>query len=227
MRGEGEGGPSASMRTVLLDLGGVMTPDPWETLMLTPHRGLAARVGVDPELMKSAGEEQWPLYATDPDGQEHDWWAGVEARTGTRLKKALVAQVEAELLRPAPGALELLQDPAGDFAVGVTSNNTAFWYPKQVRLLRMTVTPEWRWLSHEREHDKAGGLFETAANELTDRGVHPATVTIVEDRTSNETLARSAGFNVHLHQAGTEVRGLGEEVRRRRRAPGAEKEPRH
>ncbi|MER5885325.1 hypothetical protein ABT160_15965 [Streptomyces sp. NPDC001941] len=179
---------------ILFDLGGVLFCDPWETLLLTPGRGLADRLGVPRADAAAAGTLLWPEYSVTR-RQEADYWAELSKELGTALPAPLVEEVERELLRPSPWAPRLLATAAATGAVlGIASNNTSFWYAKQFARLGLGewIDPGLVFVSQDLgvgKGDPGRGLLEIAAEALTGRRT-----ALVEDREPNLRRAASLGL---------------------------------
>jgi FMN phosphatase YigB (HAD superfamily) len=187
------------MDTILFDIGNVLTTDPWESLLLTPGIGIADRLGIPREAAEAAGRTVWPRFSTDPQAREAEYWAAVEAELGVRIPLELVTYAEPDLLVANPAAVPVLRSLAGaGVRIGIISNNTAFWYPKQAALLDLStlVDPDLVFVSHLSGVDKVDGLFDVAA-----AAVEPASTVIVDDRDSNIPRARSAGFGAVIQYA--------------------------
>jgi FMN phosphatase YigB (HAD superfamily) len=177
---------------VLLDLGGVLTVDPWQALLLTPQRGLVDRLLLDRETVIGVADEMWEFHArhwTD----ETSYWREMSARIDTAIPAAAVAEAEAELLVTLPDAGDALDFlSAARMPWGLITNNTAFWFEKQVALLGLSVNRlEWTFTSFAEgcQKEDAVGLFDLAAERLD-----PAATLVVDDRTANLERARAAGF---------------------------------
>lgn len=182
---------------ILLDIGGVLTPDPWQALLLTPGRGIADRLALDPTRVEEIANRLWPHFSLQP-RTERDWWEELGRQIDSTIPQDLVRDVEAQLLRPFNDAHELIEDVrlAGD--IGVISDNTAFWYAKQSALLRLESRTDVsrRYLSFEFGVSKTSrpvGLFEIAADRLPDRRV-----LVLDDREANCDRARAVGFSALL-----------------------------
>ena len=179
----------AAVSTILLDLGGVLTTDPWQSILLTPDTGVADLLGLDRAEVAEAAESLWPSHSLAAT-EEADYWEQLSGLLGHRIEAAAVASAERSGLRVNPEAAQVLTLLDGR-NWGVISDNTAFWYPKQLALLRLDRAPA-GYLSFDRGLSKlsAGqGLFELAAGEL-DAG----STLVVDDRAANIERARRAGF---------------------------------
>ena len=184
---------------VLLDVGGVLVSDYWETILLTPELGLADRLGLERRRVEEVGLTLWDAYCRR-DADEAAYWSDLERALGVAVPPSLPGELD-RLVRPAPAAealLETAQDGGRD--VGVISNNTAFWFPKQSARVGLDahVDPELVFLSHEHGRTKGDdpSLFDVVA-----RLVDPATALVVDDRSGNVDAARRRGFHAVLHAA--------------------------
>lgn len=177
-------------RTVLLDVGGVLFPDPWETLLLAGE--LSAELGVDKATLQTVGEVLWSEIATHPERTASWWWEAVEDRLRRKIPRECVLRAE-KLLAPVPHAKDLLEAGAAGGALGVISNSTAFWWPLQRALLEWDPPRELTFLSHERGVEKSSGLFELAARELSGE------VLVVDDEASSIEQAEAVGFETLHH----------------------------
>jgi hypothetical protein len=188
-------GPSPEV--VLLDIGGVLTPDPWQSLLLTPGDGLADRLGIDRSSVEEAASGLWAQFSLD-ERAEQDWWEALGRMVGTTIPQGLVEEVEARVLRSFGGADELIREAQRIGEVGLISDNTSFWYPKQAKPLglKQRTRPSLRFLSFEWNLVKSSapvGLFEVAAQYLAGRRT-----VVVDDRETNCDRARSAGLEAIL-----------------------------
>lgn len=179
--------------TLMLDVGGVLFGDPWETLLLTPGAGLADRLGLDREETARAGKALWPRYAHWA-RSAGEYWAELGERLGVAIPPGLVAELESALLRPNPDAAALLRLAAARYRrIGLVSDNTAFWYPWQAAELRLddVLDPGLVFLSYLRGVSKSDrpGLYEAVADH-----VRPRRTLVIDDRGHNLERARALGF---------------------------------
>jgi beta-phosphoglucomutase-like phosphatase (HAD superfamily) len=188
----------AEMRTVLFDLGGVLTSDPWQTILLTPRLGIADRLGLDNAAVETAGELLWARYSLVPD-EEQQYWSDFRREVGREIPADLVSEVERETLHANPLARQVLQlvEHSGT-SWGFISDNTAFWFRKQMRLLGLEGRPaELDFLSFIDGASKtstAPGLFEIAAGRVI-----PRRTLVIEDQLRNVSCAHHLGFRTALY----------------------------
>jgi FMN phosphatase YigB (HAD superfamily) len=179
---------------VLFDLGGVLFCDPWETLLLTPGTGLAARLGLPATAVSRAASKLFRSYSVRP-AEEAQYWNDLGSALGKQFPMSLVHAAEQELLMPSPWAGQLIAEGASAAtALGVVSDNTSFWYAKQCEILKIDewAEPALVFLSHRLGVTKRGpgrGLYEIVAER-----VPAANVTIVDDGPWN--LRRAGGLGM-------------------------------
>ena len=194
---------SETVERVLIDLGGVLTVDPWESLVLTPRTGLADRLHLDRAFVAQVGFDLWQVHSRTVTSEEL-YWQQFSDRVGADIPPALLAEVERELLVVTPDALRMVAClRAGGRPWGLITNNTAFWYPKQLALLGMSGTePEWQFTSFAAGtvKDDSPGLFEVAAD-----SVDSAQTMIIDDRPANIERARRCGFQATMYRVGDEL----------------------
>ena len=180
-------------RWLLLDIGGVLFPDPWETLISAPAVGLAAQLR-SPRLAEVA-YELWETYSVRP-SSELEYWADLARLAGLAIPPDVVRRAEADSLRPYPWAAKLLRSTAAH--LGLISDNTSFWYEKQARALALDSAELLvRFVSCElgaTKRTRPQGLYDIAAAVLDG-----SRVVVVDDRLHNVERATQAGLGaVHF-----------------------------
>ncbi|MCA1707687.1 MAG: hypothetical protein LC808_32220 [Actinobacteria bacterium] len=182
------------IENVLFDLGGVLTSDPWESFLLTPARGIADLLGLDRAQVEAEGRALWDEYCVR-ESAEDEYWRDLERRLGVSIPTTVRLEVESTLLIVNPWASEILATLYNSaFRIGVASDNTSFWFPRQEDLLGLDkyVSPDITFLSYRhgvRKNASGGGLFEIAASR-----VDPRKTLMVEDRRHNIGRAKDYGF---------------------------------
>jgi FMN phosphatase YigB (HAD superfamily) len=179
---------------VLFDVGGVLTVDPWQALVLTPRHGLADQLGLDRARVAEVAERLWERYVVRPEATEFDYWHEFGEGLGTPIPGVLVRSVEQELLHANPEASALLATLAArGIRIGAVSNNTAFWYERQARMVGLDRIADANllFLSFQLSVTKEDvpGLFEIAAE-----AIPPASALVVDDREENVARALGLGF---------------------------------
>lgn len=191
--------------TVLLDVGGVMAPDPWETLWLTPGSGLAYKLNLSLHTVASTGPILFEQFS-EAAFSESAYWKTWEECLHIAIPTELIQETEHKLLIPNPYLIEFLQQlQEQKIRIGITSNNTSFWYPKQVsaQILFKFFDSSLIFLSQELGTSKVSGnpdLYELAGQK-TD----PAHTLVIDDRQGNLTHAQSLGFQTQLYDSGSRL----------------------
>jgi FMN phosphatase YigB (HAD superfamily) len=177
---------------LLLDLGGVLTPDPWQTILLTPGKGVSDRLGIPRQEAAEAAEQLWPDFSLR-ERVEQDWWRSLADLLGVQAPASLVREVERELLVPLPGAVQAVRTLARTWAIGIISDNTSFWFEKQRRMLPFEdVESGLEFLSFREGIAKSTAptsLFDLAAASLAGSGA-----LVIDDRPGHCERARAAGL---------------------------------
>jgi FMN phosphatase YigB (HAD superfamily) len=194
---------SPKITTVLFDIGGVLYTDPWETLLLSPHGGIAKLFHLDPKLMEEVGQQLWWEFSLS-ESRESDYWRQLARRFGISLPDDFTDRLQGELLCVNPAANQILSAVvAKGLSVGIISDNTSFWYERQNDALELSrfVSPELQYLSFRVGLSKLSAdkdLFDFAA-----QFVVPHSTLVVDDRSENLMKARSKGFEILPYQVGT------------------------
>lgn len=177
-------------QVVLFDIGGVLTPDPYETIVrrLAPSADLSNTRGV------------WEKYAVLPRSDEANFWNEIGDALDTQLELDEITRVQHEIVVPNPEAaptFEYLQ--ARGVKIGVLSNNTAFFYPYQAALvgLEHVADPGLCFLSHQQKMTKRSGLIGYAAGKA---GIE--NTLFIDDRDDNIQRARLIGLRAIPYVAG-------------------------
>jgi FMN phosphatase YigB (HAD superfamily) len=185
---------SRDRHTVLFDVGNVLASDFWETLLLTPVTGLADQLHIDRELALTTGRRLWRYFAVRQ-ADEAAYWEHLGRALGRRFDPHEVRSAERRLIRPNTGVAPLVRAlKARSVAVGVISNNTSFWYPKQTAIAGLSdlLDPPLVFLSCDYGAMKNGAvlnLFDVAA-----RHTDPPRTLVVDDRDHNVNAAQARGF---------------------------------
>lgn len=198
---------------VLFDMGGVLTPDPWQSIMLTADVGLKDRLGLDSERTDRAAGVLFDKYAVLPDATREDYWRDFGRALGIEFPLETISELEREKIRPNPDLPEAFDDLARKrVRIGVVSDNTSFWFPIQAKVTGVENVAEEQLLFlsfrlRARKNDRPG-LFEAAASV-----VDPERTLVIDDREENLSRASENGFKV-LHFTLDLGRSLRKEIAR-------------
>jgi len=172
--------------------------DPWESLLLTPKRGLADRLGLDRHTVDKVARRLWVQYSS-AEATEEAYWNDLALALDLQPHKGLkdlVKKLEPELLLPNPRAFDILdRTRSRKIQIGVVSDNTAFWYGKQAQCLNLDnyLAPQLLFLSYLFHQNKDAGLFGIAATR-----VEPTVTLVVDDKQRN--IERAQGYGFHAHR---------------------------
>jgi FMN phosphatase YigB (HAD superfamily) len=179
---------------ILFDIGNVLFCDPWETLLLTPEKGLADLWGLDRSRVEKVARELWVEFSVR-ESEEAQYWNEIGSRLGLEVSLSDIESFEKELLLPNPDAETILKTAQrSKRPLGIASNNTSFWFAKQWKALSLGryIDPALVFVSHSLGVEKSihgHGLLEYAAEHLS---VNSSI--LVDDRRENLTRAKSLGF---------------------------------
>jgi FMN phosphatase YigB (HAD superfamily) len=186
------------VKTVLFDLGNVLSHDGHETYLTHEVHGLALGLGQSKEVVNQKVNHVFRKYAILETALEADFWHEIADSLGVELSAEAVNEVKRQVDVTNPEAIksfELLKSHG--IALGIISNSSPFFYELQSEPLHLEKysDPNLLFLSHKRGVLKANGLFEIAADTID-----LATTCIIEDRMSNVEYAQSLGFQA-VHYA--------------------------
>jgi FMN phosphatase YigB (HAD superfamily) len=188
------GGQVPVVDIVLLDIGGVLTSDPWQSIVLTPGRGLADLLGIERAAAEATGKTLWPKYSLSVH-DEGEYWNEFARSVGCAIPAGLVRSVELKNLEVNSSAkYALVELDERSIPWGFITDNTAFWYRKQLGFLGLSDRRDASldFPSFEcgvAKSSNGRNLFEVAA-----AAIDPARTLIVDDRLHNIDRASQAGF---------------------------------
>lgn len=181
------------VEVVLLDIGNCLASDYWETILLTPDVGLADRLGVDPVSACRAGQSLWERHCRRV-SDEATYWQELESALGVEVPHGVAEELDSLVLTNPQAEVLLSTMVDSGLRLGVCSNNTAFWFPKQAAKigLHRYVDPALQFLSHlaGRTKGDAPSLLDVVTDDLD-----PAKVLLVDDRPGNLGAAEQRGFH--------------------------------
>jgi FMN phosphatase YigB (HAD superfamily) len=180
------------IRTVLFDVGGVLSHDGHETYLSHDTHGIARHLGLPRQEVSKRTAPVFRKYAVLPRADEAEFWRDLGRALDTTFSDTAIRTAKQhikDLNREAGTVFSYLRDK--DVKVGIISNSTPFFYPVIARQLSLTsyVHRELCFLSHHEGCLKSNGLFEIAAAQ-----VDPAQTFVIDDRPANVNYARKLGF---------------------------------
>src|SRR5262249_16978653 len=144
-----------------------MTPDPWEAIWLTPNIGLADQLNIDPTILPPIGKRLFEKYSVNT-ASEKDYWAEFGNELNIVISQEVVREIEAHVMTHNPYLHDFLaQMKAQGIHLGIISNNTDFWFAKQLDTTTIAkyFDPDLIFLSHVTGISKQKAhpnLFDTA-----------------------------------------------------------------
>jgi FMN phosphatase YigB (HAD superfamily) len=204
--------PNMPVKTVLFDLGNVLSHDGHETYLTDREYGLALSLGEPKEVVTQKVNHIFRKYAVMAEASEPDFWAEIASTLGIELSPKSIDTVKEQITSINPEAIksfELLKEHG--IHIGIISNSSPFFYKAQAEPLSLTnyADSDLMFLSHKLGRLKSEGLFELAA-----QAVQPATTCIIDDRLKNVEYAQKLGFQAATYsfESGDSLLSLVEKI---------------
>lgn len=203
---------SSKINTVLFDMGGVLVPDPMETILFTPKYGLVDQLGLDKDRVKREIVPSYNKFSHVEKSKEKDFWKELGRRLSVELPMDLVKEIGETLVVPNPQAedvFKMLKELG--FHIGIASNNTAFWYDKYSSILNLNkyVDLELVFVSHTVGKRKIDGMLHHIAE-----SVNPNETLFIDNQELNLTIAKELGFHTEYYSITDESMNLIDTVKK-------------
>lgn len=133
------------IRAVIFDIGGVLARDVWENLLLDRPAGVAALYGLDRAQVYRVGRELWDIFAHRPSVTgsgwrelEYEYWKLFTSRLHVSAPIEALIELTESYIVPVEGMYQLLErlEHRG-IELAILSDNTEFWYERQMDQLRL------------------------------------------------------------------------------------------
>lgn len=186
-----------SIKTVLFDLGNVLSHDGHETYLTHEQYGLALGLGEPKEVVTQKVNHIFRKYAVIDKAPEPEFWNEISSALGITLTSESIDAVKQQITDTNPEATECFKFlKERGIRVGIISNSSPFFYDAQVEPLCLPdyIDPKLLFLSHKLGQLKSSGLFELAAGV-----VEPASTCVIDDRQKNVEYAQKLGFQAVLY----------------------------
>lgn len=200
------------IKTVLFDLGNVLSHDGHETYLTDKEYGLALSLGESKEVVTQKVNHIFRKYAVMAEAPKSDFWNEIAGTLGIELSPESIETVKQHITSTNPEAIEsfeLLKKHG--IRIGIISNSSPFFYDAQAKQLLLAdyADPNLMFLSHKLGRLKSDGLFELAAEAL-----EPASTCIIDDRLKNVEYAQKLGFQAvsYSFESGESLLGLVEKT---------------
>lgn len=193
---------------MLFDIGGVLTPDPYETILLHEEHGLGHDLNLTKEELSKKLSVVWEKYATTDNTSETEFWDEVNQTIGTKLREEDIVAVRRKVIIPnseTNTVFSFLTDKG--IRLGIISNNTSFFYELQASMLpiKKYIDANLIFLSQEEHCRKSDGLFEVSLKKL-----EPSSTIVIDDRQGNVEYALKLGFGAERYsmESGSSLKEL-------------------
>ena len=191
-------------KAVIFDIGGVLAPDVWETILLHPKTGLAKKYRIDHSLAERTGRLLWNRFGLIKASSKHDvnsieieYWQTLRSQLNIKETVDELILLADRAIYAYPGMKNILKDVFRSGAqIIICSNNTTFWFEKQSKALSLSeyVSEEHMIISWRVGCFKSasGGLmFKKVINTLN---VEKSESLFFDDRDDNVRLATKMGI---------------------------------
>jgi FMN phosphatase YigB (HAD superfamily) len=130
------------IEAVIFDVGGVLAYDVWEHLLLDETEGVASLWKLDRQQVESLGRALWAEFSIRPAVGDYGWrelekeyWRAFVGRLHLRIPIEELIQLSESFIRPVEGMVELLSELQEEFELAICSDNTEFWFERQMSKL--------------------------------------------------------------------------------------------
>jgi len=133
-------------QALVFDIGGVLTQDIWENLLLDEKKGVAAILKLDRQRVCKVAQRLWDKFAHRSTDETHDWkeleleyWNLFIEEFQLECSADYFISLTEEFVQPITGMIELLEDlkSRSNVQLAICSNNTEFWFQRQMERLHL------------------------------------------------------------------------------------------
>ncbi len=192
------------IKAVIFDIGGVLTNDVWESMLLEKEAGFVVADDFDREKIQGVGGELWEAFAyrnlDEKDGWkilEREYWLKASERLPLALSvDECIARTD-DFIEPLPGMIQLLgQLKKKGLGLAICSNNTEYWFERQAQKLRLGeyFDADKLALSSRVGVSKSSPNFEMFETAVTALNVKPQECIFIDDRANNVERALQFGI---------------------------------
>jgi FMN phosphatase YigB (HAD superfamily) len=189
------------MKTLILDVGGVLAFDVWEHLLLDKNEGIASTYNLDEQKTIQAGSVLWEQFAYQSSSDwrqlEIDYWTQFNNLLGSTIPIGEILQLTDKFIKPVEGMAGLLEALVSqNIDLAICSNNTEFWFERQSQKLGLAkyVSPERIILSCRIGASKSSSLFEMFEKAVSSLGVSKSECVFIDDRV--ESISRAIEYGL-------------------------------
>lgn len=192
------------IKALVFDIGGVLAYDVWENLLLDKENGVAPTFGLNVDEVCRVGQELWDDFAHRAANTETGWrrlekeyWNFIIDRLHLPKSVAYFIELTDKYIRPVEGMVPLLEHlQARGFSLAICSNNTEFWFRRQMDKLGldMVFEPKHIILSSRIGVSKSSSHFEMFKAVVTALDVDKRDCILIDDR--NEAILQALEFGL-------------------------------
>ena len=191
------------MMSVVFDIGGVIYEDIWETVFLKPGTGISEIFNIDSKFVTEVCIDLWKKYAVLSTNcyswkkLEREYWAEAIDRLGLSWSINKCIKNSTQFIEPIIGMNEIINLLADkNVCLGVCSNQTAFWFERQLSISQGLKKIDRRNMILSFEHGitkeaNKNKLFELLVSRIQ---VSPDEILYIEDRPEHHLAAIEYGF---------------------------------
>jgi HAD superfamily hydrolase (TIGR01509 family) len=192
------------VQAVVFDIGGVLAHDVWEHLLLDPNRGIAAVFELNTDEVRQLGRELWDVFAHRAADHENTWeqleieyWSAFIERSQVPLTVGECILRTDEFITAIDGMQPLLLElRSREIAMAICSNNTEFWFRRQMDKLGLAEFFKERniILSSRLGVSKSSPNFEMFHAVVASLKIDKEDCVLIDDRA--KTIARAINFGM-------------------------------
>jgi len=128
------------IKALIFDIGGVLSYDVWEHLLLDADNGIASLCNLDLDEVQRVGRELWDIFAHRTVNDKHDWkelersyWNIFIDRFRLPMSPDQCIELTDKFIRPVEGMNQVLSNlQSREIKLAICSNNTEFWFERQM-----------------------------------------------------------------------------------------------
>jgi len=194
------------MRSVVIDIGGVIFPDIWETIFLHPEEGIIKYANIEKSLKENKLKYLWDKYAifapvnNDWKKTEIDYWTEIKEILNIDLSVDLLINKSIEVIKPYKNVEDVIIKRIINYnETVVCSNQSSFWFERQLLVSDvLKVIPRDKMvLSFEcgmTKEEKPYEMFNIAEKKCNNKGIN---ILYIDDREINIEHAKKYGFEAN------------------------------
>jgi FMN phosphatase YigB (HAD superfamily) len=132
------------IEAVIFDIGGVLAYDVWEHLLLDETGSIASLWKLDRHQVERVSRALWAEFSIRPATENYGWrelekeyWREFVDRLRLEAPIEELINLSDSFIRPVDGMVDLLGELKETFELGICSDNTEFWFERQMSKLAL------------------------------------------------------------------------------------------